>query len=108
MTQPCGGPPRLGSAEGPKVVCLAVNASDIPQNPAPAQENNRAHGITRAPHLRLVAPPPPTRPRRRLAVRIHVLDGPAPYGISRTIRLIGPDDVDRLVDFALRLEARRP
>jgi hypothetical protein len=47
MIQKVEGPPRGGDcADGPEVVCLAVNASDIAQNPAPAQAKNRQSEIT--------------------------------------------------------------
>jgi hypothetical protein len=40
MTQKSEGPPRgWDCADGPKVVCLSANASDIAPNTAPAQEN---------------------------------------------------------------------
>jgi hypothetical protein len=42
MTQTCEGPPRGGDcADGPEIVCLSANASDIAQNPAPAQNKFR-------------------------------------------------------------------
>jgi hypothetical protein len=42
MTQTSEGPPRGGGcADGPEVVCLSANASDIAQNPAPAQDKFR-------------------------------------------------------------------
>jgi hypothetical protein len=40
MIQKVEGPPRWG-ADGPEVVCLSANASDIAQNPAPAQDKFR-------------------------------------------------------------------
>jgi hypothetical protein len=57
----------------------------------------------RHPYLRLVPREP--QPRRRLAVRISVLDSRAPYGRSRAFRLAEPD-IEQLIDFALRLERR--
>jgi hypothetical protein len=98
---PASAKARTGNGDG--VCCGGEQFPDSGTQPKNQAQTAAGRG---APHLRLVAPLPPTRPRRRLAVRIHVLDGPAPYGMSRTIRLIGPDDVDRLVDFALQLEAR--
>jgi hypothetical protein len=56
--------------------------------------------------LRLVPPAPPPRPRRRIEVRIAAADWRAPYGRSRAFRLTH-DDLDELIAFALRLEARR-
>jgi hypothetical protein len=58
------------------------------------------------PHLRLVEPAPPPRPRR-IDVRISVADGRAPYGRSRAFRL-DERDVEKLIDHALRLEASWP
>ena len=56
------------------------------------------------PHLQLVPAEP--RPRRLLEVRLHVLDGRSAFGRSRAFRL-AESDVDRLIDAAQRLEARR-
>lgn len=63
--------------------------------------------IDRAPHLRLVPPcgscfacPP------RLEVRISASDRRAPIGRTRLLRLTEPDFA-RLIDEAVRLEARR-
>jgi hypothetical protein len=53
-------------------------------------------------HLRLVPPAP--APRRRLEVRVHVLDGHAAFGRSRAFR-IAESNVLRLIDHALRLES---
>jgi len=55
-------------------------------------------------HLRLVPPVP--APRRRLSVRISVLDGRAPYCRSRPFRLTH-DDLDELIAVAMRMEGRR-
>jgi hypothetical protein len=42
MTLATKGPPRGGGcADGPQVVCLSANASDIAPNPAPAQAKFR-------------------------------------------------------------------
>jgi len=54
-------------------------------------------------HLRLVPPAP--APRRRLAVRISVLDGRSAFGRSRAFRLTH-DDLDELIAVATRLERR--
>jgi hypothetical protein len=54
-------------------------------------------------HLRLVQPAPP--PRRRLSVRINVLDGRSPFGRTRIFRL-HERDLDQLINAATRLEAR--
>jgi hypothetical protein len=44
------GPPRGGDcADGPEVVCLSANASDIAQNPAPTQAKKR--GVREAKRL---------------------------------------------------------
>jgi hypothetical protein len=56
------------------------------------------------PYLRLVPREP--QPRRRLAVRISVLDSRAAFGRSRPFQII-EDDLCELVDVAQRLEARR-
>jgi hypothetical protein len=56
-------------------------------------------------HLRLVPPAPPPRPRR-LEVRLHVLDGRCPYGRAGPFRIV-ERDIDELIAFALRQEARR-
>lgn len=53
--------------------------------------------------LRLV--PAPALPRRRLAVRINVLDGRAPYGRSRAFRL-SERDIDELIAVAMQMERR--
>ena len=54
-------------------------------------------------HLRLVPPVP--APRRRLAVRISVLDGRCPYGRAGPFRL-AEDDLWKLVEIATRMERR--
>lgn len=56
------------------------------------------------PCLRLVPREP--QPRRRLAVRINVLDGRCAYGRAGPFRLTDRD-LDELVEIAARLE-RRP
>ena len=56
------------------------------------------------PRLRLVPREP--QPRRRLAVRISVLDGRAAFGRSRVFHL-SERDIDELVAIAARMEARR-
>jgi hypothetical protein len=53
--------------------------------------------------LRLVPPPP--RPRRRLAVRINVLDGRSAFGSSRAFHLT-ESDVQLLIDAAMQMERR--
>jgi hypothetical protein len=58
------------------------------------------------PHLRLVPPPSPPRPRRRLAVQISVLDGHSPFGRAGPFRLT-ESDVNELIAVAIRLERRR-
>ena len=54
------------------------------------------------PHLRLVPPAP--APRRRLSVRINVLDGHSAYGRAGPFRLT-ESDLERLIATAERLEA---
>lgn len=49
MTQPREGPPRGGDcADGPEVVCLSANASDIAPKTAPAQDKKRGGRAPRA------------------------------------------------------------
>ena len=55
------------------------------------------------PHLRHVPPEP--QPRRRLAVRISVLDGRSAFGRSRVFRL-AESDIDELIVIATRMERR--
>jgi hypothetical protein len=54
-------------------------------------------------HLRLVPPAP--APRRRLAVRINVLDGRSAFGRSRAFHL-SHDEHDELIAVAMRMERR--
>jgi hypothetical protein len=61
-------------------------------------------GAPSPPHLHLVPPPSPPRPRR-LEVRIAAADGRAPYGRSRVFRL-AHDELDELIAVALRMERR--
>jgi hypothetical protein len=61
--------------------------------------------MTGFPHLRLVPPPSPPRPRR-IEVRISFADGRTPVGRTKIFRLY-PSDFEQLVDVALRLESRR-
>jgi hypothetical protein len=56
------------------------------------------------PNLRLVAAAP--APRRCLSVRINVLDGRSSFGRSRAFHLTH-DDLDELIDVAMRMEGRR-
>jgi len=56
------------------------------------------------PCLRLV-PREPQAVRRRLTVRINVLDGSSAFGRSRAFRLTH-DDLDELIAVATRLERR--
>jgi hypothetical protein len=63
------------------------------------------NGAPSPPHLRLVPPTSPPRPRR-LEVRISVADGRAPFGRTRLFRL-SDRNLQELIDTALRLEARR-
>ena len=67
---------------------------------APAQGKNRG-----AAWLRVVPPPAPPRPRR-IDVRIAASDGRSPIGRTRALRL-SRDDLDALIDVALRMEGRR-
>jgi hypothetical protein len=60
--------------------------------------------LPHGPNLRVVPSAP--APRRRLSVRINVLDGRAPYGRSRAFRLT-PDDLDELIAVAMRMERRQ-
>ena len=53
------------------------------------------------PYLRLVPREP--QPRRRLAVRINVIDGHSAFGRSRVFRL-AEDDLWKLVEIATRME----
>src|SRR5580704_5465895 len=81
-------------------------ASEVPSPTPPArhaQDKNCA--VRNGPHLRLVPPAPPARPRR-IEVRIAARDGPAPVGRTRTLHLTR-DDLDELIDHALQLEAAR-
>jgi hypothetical protein len=54
-------------------------------------------------NLRLVPPEP--HPRRRLAVRINVLDGRLAFGRSCAFRLTH-DELDELIAVAARMEQR--
>jgi hypothetical protein len=60
----------------------------------------------RHPHLRLVPPPSPPRPRRRYETRIVVSAPRMPIGRSRTFHLSEPD-IQLLIAAAMRMEARR-
>jgi hypothetical protein len=53
MIQKSEGPPR-GGADGPEVVCLAANASNITQNPAPSQVKFRNPRAVREAKLELL------------------------------------------------------
>jgi hypothetical protein len=61
--------------------------------------------MTGAPHLRLLPPPSPPRPRR-IDVRISAADGRAPIGRTRLFRL-SERNLQELIDTAMRMEARR-
>jgi hypothetical protein len=65
-----------------------TSVSPFPQRP-------RLHLVPRAP------------PRRRLAVRISVLDGRAAFGRSRVFHFTHDEELDELLAIAARLEARR-
>ena len=92
-----GGAVGLENASLPGGIDCHSNAQEI----APLQGKNCGSA-----RLRLVAPtPPPPRPRRFIEVRISAVDARAPYGRSRPIRL-SRDDLDALIDGALRLEQR--
>jgi hypothetical protein len=107
MTPPSReGPPRWGDAAGSsKGICLSASPSGTPSSQKDQAQIERDPRAGRAPHLRLVPPAPPPRPRH-LAVRITAFDGRVPIGRTRAIRLT-PDDAKRLIDAALRLEATR-
>jgi hypothetical protein len=62
-------------------------------------------GAPSPPHLRLVPPPSPPRPRR-LEVRIAAADGRAPIGRTRMLRLT-ERDFERLLEAAVQMEGRR-
>jgi hypothetical protein len=77
-------------------------ASDVPgfKQAAPtAQDKNRG-----APHLRLVPPCPPPRPRR-IAVQITARDGPSPYGRTRPFHLTY-DELFELIAVVERMDRR--
>jgi hypothetical protein len=57
------------------------------------------------PHLRLVPPAPPPRPRR-IDVRLVASDGRIPLGRTRPLRLTEPD-LEWLLEAALQLEEAR-
>jgi hypothetical protein len=57
------------------------------------------------PRLRLV-PQEPQAARRRLAVRINILDGRAAFGRTRTFHL-AKSDIDELIAVVMRMERRR-
>jgi hypothetical protein len=98
MTQTREGP-APGREHGP-VEMSFPGRNDIQPN-SPSQ--GPAQAISR--DLRLVPPAPPPRPRR-LEVQISVRDGRAPIGRSRPLRLTH-DDLDELIDAAIRMERRR-
>jgi hypothetical protein len=87
------GPPRWGGAGGP--IEMSFPGGNGIQANTPPQTNQ-------AKVLRLV------RPMRVLRVDVHisVRDGPTPIGRTRPLKL-RHDDLDELIDHALRLEARR-
>ena len=90
-------PPETGALAGAAgsgdVDCLAaIGTSDKP----PARKYQAENLIRLVPRSRPV----------RLAVRISVADGLAPYGRAGPFRLTH-DDVDELIAHALRLERRR-
>jgi hypothetical protein len=55
------------------------------------------------PYLRLVTREP--QPRRRLSVRINVLDGRSAFGRSRAFSL-AESDIDELIAVAMQIERR--
>jgi hypothetical protein len=92
------GPPP-GQGNGPLDAVLLCRRQLTSTPPRHSQEISHRG----APHLRVVPAP---RRLRRIAVRISASDGRAPYGRSRAFRL-DERDIERLIDFALQLEARR-
>jgi hypothetical protein len=95
--------PAPAHGDGPLKMSLP-DGNDLQAN-IPSQGPAQAISRRGTPHLRLVPPAPPPRPRR-LEVRISAAVGRAPHDRSRAIQL-DERDVEQLVDFALRLEARR-
>jgi hypothetical protein len=91
---PRDGPPRLGSAEGPKGVCSAANPSSIAPNPTSSQAE-----IVAFP--RRAARP---RGKRRITVQISAADSRGPLGRTRALNLT-ERDLAWLVEAAERLEA---
>jgi hypothetical protein len=96
MTKTCEGPPRDGSASGPKGVCFG--GEQFPDT-APAQKNQAQNVV------RLVPRSPTPRSRHRYEVRIAVAAARTPVARSRVFRL-SESDVELLIAAATRLEAR--
>lgn len=101
MTLEAKGPPRGGSADGP--IELSFPGGNEVQTLSPIEVT--AQDKKRTPHLRLVPPTPPPRPRRVLEVRISAVDARSPYGRTRQLRLTH-EELAELIDYALRLEGR--
>jgi hypothetical protein len=99
--------PPAGGADGlVELYSLAANNSTVAQSSTENQANIRADElrgclIREISHIIAIG-----LPRRRLSVRINVLDGRAPYGRSRAFRL-AESDIDELIAVAARMERLR-
>jgi hypothetical protein len=96
-------PASAAARTGSGAICFGGEQfpDSAPTQKYQAQNLVRRFGVR--PHLRLVPPPSPPRPRR-LEVRITASDGRAPYGRSRAFRL--HDGLDELIAVIMRMERR--
>jgi hypothetical protein len=105
MTPDTPNPASAAARTGSWAICFGGEQSpdSAPTQKYQAQNLVRRFGVR--PHLRLVPPQSPPRPRR-LDVRISVADGRSAFGRSRVFRLTH-DDLDELIAVAMRMERRQ-